>query len=259
MIDIASGHPEIDRYLDDGYLRVRGMSSRFAAAICGHLIRRQTELKVTGDIAEIGAFEGRFFIAMALGLAGREHAFGIDLFDWPNEGVRDRMLANCAAAGLVLEKFTAWKVQSRDISPATFRLRLVSDTVRFFHIDGEHEYASLSSDLELAHAVLHPFGIIAVDDMLHPGYPTLVTAVLDYLGRHPEMRALAIIDREDIVAAAKFLLCRQEAVALYEQDLMTTFARFHYIVGADVAGHFTLVLTPEPRLADVGWETGPAA
>jgi hypothetical protein len=95
--------------------------------------------------------------------------------------------------------------------------------------------------------------------MLHPGYPTLVTAVLDYLGRHPEMRALAIIDREDIVAAAKFLLCRQEAVALYEQDLMTTFARFHYIVGADVAGHFTLVLTPEPRLADVGWETGPAA
>ena len=32
MIDIASGHPAIDRYLADGYGRVRGMSSRFSAA-----------------------------------------------------------------------------------------------------------------------------------------------------------------------------------------------------------------------------------
>ena len=67
MIDIASGHAAIDRYLADGYLRVRGMSSRFTAAICGHLIRRQTARGIGGDIAEIGAFEGRFFIAMALG------------------------------------------------------------------------------------------------------------------------------------------------------------------------------------------------
>jgi hypothetical protein len=255
MIDIASGHPQIDRYLADGYARVRGMSSHFAAAICGHLIRRQTELGVIGDMAEIGAFEGRFFIAMALGLGPGEHAVGIDLFNWPNEGVRDRMLTNCAAAGLGPESFTAWKAQSRHISPAMLRERLTTGSARFFHIDGEHEYDSLTSDLELAHAVLHPSGIVAVDDMLHPGYPALVTAVLDYLARHPEMCAFAIIDREDIVAAAKFLLCRKGAVALYEQDLMTTFARFHYIVGADVAGHFSVVLTPEPRLADVGWET----
>ena len=41
--------------------------------------------------------------------------------------------------------------------------------------------------------------------MLHPGYPTLIIAVLDYLRRHPEMCVMCIIDREDIVAAAKFL------------------------------------------------------
>lgn len=259
MIDIASGHAAIDRYLADGYLRVRGMSSRFTAAICGHLIRRQTARGIGGDIAEIGAFEGRFFIAMALGLAPGEHAVGIDLFDWPNAGVRDRMLANCAAAGLAPECFTAWKGQSREISPAMLRARLKSEAVRFFHIDGEHAYDSLTADLELAHAVLHPAGIIAVDDMLHPGYPALITAVLDYLARHKEMRALAILDREDIVAAAKFLLCRRDALALYEQDLMASFARFHYIVGADLAGDFTLVLTPQPRLAEVGWETGAQA
>ena len=53
-------------------------------------------------------------------------------------------------------------------------------------------------------------------------------------------------------AAAKFLLCRAEALPLYEQDLMTSFARFHYIVGGDVMGRLTLVLTPEPRQAGSG-------
>jgi hypothetical protein len=54
------------------------------------------------------------------------------------------------------------------------------------------------------------------------------------------------------VAAAKFLLCRADAVALYEQDLMRTFAPFHYVLGADMVTHFSLVLTPRPRIADVG-------
>src|SRR5918998_449152 len=121
MISIASGHPEIDRYLDGRYERVRGMSSRFAAAICGHLIRRQTELGITGDVVEIGAFEGRFFIAMALGLAPGEAAIGIDLFDWPNDGVLARFLANCDSAGLAQDRFAAWKQQSRDISPEDLR------------------------------------------------------------------------------------------------------------------------------------------
>ena len=53
MIEIASGHAAIDRFLAGGYERVRGMSSRFAAAICGHLIRRQTEMGVAGSLAEI--------------------------------------------------------------------------------------------------------------------------------------------------------------------------------------------------------------
>lgn len=252
MIDIASGHEDIDRYLAGPYSRVRGMSSRFAAAICGHVIHLQSGRGIAGDVAEIGTFEGRFFVAMALGLAPGEGGLGIDLFDWPNDGVLGRCRANCEAAGLSGDRVSLWKADSRRITADQLRERLPSGTVRFFHIDGDHSYESLSSDLELAHAVLHPSGVIAVDDMLHPGYPTLITAVLDYLARHPEMRVVCIIDREDIVAAAKFLLCRHEAVPLYEDDLMSNFAPFHFILGADMVNHFTLVLTPHPRIADVG-------
>ncbi len=252
MIDIASGHAAIDRFLADGYARVPGMSSRFAAAICGHVIRRQTELGIAGDMVEIGTFEGRFFIAMALGLQPGERALGIDVFDWPDEGVHGRMLSHCAAAGLAGERFFTWKGNTRTLPPDGLRSRLGIKQARFIHIDGDHTHESLSHDLELAHHVLHPAGVIALDDMLHPGYPELIVTVLDYLKRHPDMVVMCIVDREDISAAAKFLLCRAEAAERYEKDLMTSFARFHYIVGGEVMGRLTLVLTPEPKFADIG-------
>lgn len=251
MIDIASGHPAIDRYLADGYGRVPGMSSRFAAAICGHLIRRQSEMGVAGPLAEIGTFEGRFFIAMALGLTAGETALGIDRFDWPDAGVERRFLANCAAHGVARDRFVAWKADSREISVAEFGNKLGQKPLRFVHIDSHHSRDCLSNDLELVHTLLHAQAIVCLDDMLHPGYPMMACAAFDYLKRHPEMRLLSVVDREDIVAAPKFLLCRGEALKTYQDDMMAAFARFHFTLGADMESYLALVLTPHPRLAEV--------
>jgi predicted O-methyltransferase YrrM len=252
MIDIASGHPAIDRYLAESYERVRGMSSRFAAAICGHLIRRQSALGIGGELVEIGTFEGRFFIAMALGLAPGEKALGIDRFDWPDAGVEARFLANCAAHGISTDRYLSWKTDSREITVDDLRERLGKRPVRFVHIDSHHSRECLTNDLELVHPALHGDGIICLDDMLHPGYPMVVTTVFDYLARHPEMRLLCVIDREDIVAAPKFLICRGSSLAPYEQDLLSAFSRFHFVLNADMETYFALVLTPRPRLAEVG-------
>ncbi|MEQ1649144.1 MAG: hypothetical protein ABL898_11205, partial [Hyphomicrobiaceae bacterium] len=79
-----AGHAKTDHYLENGYASVVGMSSRFAAAISSRLLRLQTEMGVKGPIAEIGTFEGRFFIAITHALEPGEKALGIDLFDWPN-------------------------------------------------------------------------------------------------------------------------------------------------------------------------------
>jgi predicted O-methyltransferase YrrM len=251
VIDISSGHAALDAFLAGPYLRIRGMSSRFAAAICGHIMRRQTALGIAGDLLEIGTFEGRFFIAMAMLLAPGEHALGIDVFTWPSERVYDHFLANCADAGLDSRSYTAWKTDTRAITADDLRAKLRAGAARFVHVDGEHNAECLTQDLELAHAVLHPDGVIVIDDMLHPGYPTLITTVLDYLARHPEMRVLCIVDRESITAAAKFVLCRVDRMANYEQDLMMAFAKFHYVLGAYVMGYLTLVLTPDPTLPKV--------
>src|ERR1043166_8258786 len=187
----VSGNPMVDRYIADGYETVRGMSSRFAATISGHVLRRQSELGIAGHIAEIGTFEGRFFIAMALGLGPGERALGIDTFDWPNEGLWDLFHAHCARHGLARERYTAIKANVRDLTAQEITKALgglalggqklgpqaSEQKVRFWHLDGDHSREALTADLALAEATIHPRGMICLDDMLHPGYPLLVVAV----------------------------------------------------------------------------------
>lgn len=255
---LPTGNPTLDQYLKQGYTKVRGMSSAFAAAISGHMIRRQSEMGIKGHIAEIGTFEGRFFIALGHGLAPREHAIGIDIFTWPSEKVLDNLHANCAAHGLKPDRYTAIKGSTADmtsadvIAPAKGRADIDGTLpIRFFHIDGQHDEENLSKDLALALPLMHEHGLIVLDDMLHPSYPGLVETVHKWLRAHKEWVCLAIIDREDIVAAAKYVLVRETSLALYEQDLLTSFPDQVFPMGSDVEGHFTVVLTPNPRLAEV--------
>jgi predicted O-methyltransferase YrrM len=248
---LPTGNPKLDHYLADGYARVRGMSSAFAASICGHLIRRQSNMGITGHIAEIGTFEGRFFIALGHGLAKGEKAIGVDIFTWPSEKVLDHLHANCAANGLSSADYVAIKASTADMKPADVVAPAGGGIVRFFHIDGQHDDANVTNDLNLAAPLMHEHGLIVLDDMLHPAYPELVESVHRWLRANPEWRVLAILDREDIVAAAKYVLCRVEAVALYEKDLLDSFAAQVFPMGCDVVGHFTMVLTPEPKLAVV--------
>jgi hypothetical protein len=246
----CSGNPAVDRYIAEGYETVRGMSSRFAATICSHIIRRQSELGISGHFAEVGTFEGRFFIAMALGLAPGEKALGIDTFEWPNAALFDRFNAHCARFGLTRQHYTSLKADTKNLAAKDITAAL-GGPVRFWHIDGDHTRKSLSVDLDLAYSVMHQQGILCLDDMLHPGYPLMVTGVHQWLEKNPQMRVLAVLDREDIVAAAKFLLCRADALDLYLDDLMTTFKPYHWTLGSDWEQYFALVLTPNPRLAEV--------
>lgn len=248
---VKSGIAAVDDYLDTGYATVVGMSSRFAAAVSCGLMRIQTGLGVTGPVAEIGTFEGRFFIAMAHALADGEKALGIDLFDWPNPQVIDRFEANCAKHGVPAEKRITWRADSRAMTSEDLLAKLDGERVRLFHVDGEHSRHALTRDLELATAVLADGGVIVLDDMLHPGYPTLMVAVQDYLQRHSDMVVLCIIDRETIVAATKFVICQAAWFKRYEEKLLEAYKDNVWPLGADFEPHWCLVLSLDTRLADI--------
>jgi predicted O-methyltransferase YrrM len=246
---IGSGIPAVDAYLNDGYDTVIGMSSRFAAAICCGLMRIQSELGVKGPVAELGAFEGRFFIALAKALGEGERALGIDIFEWPNPQVIDRFEANCLRHAVPAERRITWKADSNRMAPAELLAKLGKERVRLIHVDGEHTQAALTKDLALATAVIRDGGVIVLDDMLHPGYPTLMLAVQTYLDSHPDMTVLCIIDRESIFAATKFILCQKTWFKKYEAGLLDAFRANVWPMGANFEPHWCLVLSLDTRLA----------
>ena len=247
----SPGHPAVAAYLDDGYDRVVGMSSRFAAAICARLLRLQTEEAVRGPIAEIGAFEGRFFIALAHALEAGEVALGIDIFSWPDDGVKDRFEANCLRHGIAPQRRVTVKGDSGMMSPAELTDQAGSSKFRFIHVDGEHSRAALAKDLALATACLGEGGLIVLDDMLHPGYPTLMVSVQAYLEANPAIVPLCVIDRETIVGATKFVLCQRSWFERYQARLLAIFADFVWPLGADFEPHWCLVLSQDTRLAEI--------
>lgn len=245
-----SGIPAVDRYLDDGYASVVGMSSRFAAAMVGQMMRLQTEFGVRGNVAEIGAFEGRFLIALAHALATDERALAMDVFTWPNEGVKDRFEVNCRRHGIGADRAITWKVDSGKTTPAELMSK-AGGRIRLFHIDGEHSQKALGADLALATATMADGGLIVLDDMLHPGYPTLYLAVDRWLTANPDWTVLAIIDRETIVAATKFVLCQKSWFKRYEDRLLVTAKDYVWPLGAGFEPHWCLVLSLDTRLAAI--------
>jgi methyltransferase family protein len=248
---VRSGVAAVDSYLDAGYDTVPGMSSRFAAAICARLMRIQGELGVTGPVAELGTFEGRFFIALCHALGPGEMALGIDRFDWPNPQVIDRFERNCLKHGVPPERRVTWKADSHAMRAQELLAKLGGQAPRFVHIDSEHSRAGLAKELELVSRILAPAGLMVLDDMLHPGYPLLVVAVHEYLERHPEMRVMCIIDRETVVAATKFVLCHADWAKRYEEPLLAAYKDNIWPMGADFNPHWCPVLSLDTRLAEI--------
>ena len=135
---VVSGHRAVDRYLAEGFEAVPGMSSRFATAICGHVVRRQTELGVSGSIAEIGTFEGRFFIGLALALAEGERAYGFDCFVFPARYLADLDLGSCCIGSghfdyllyMALDAVSGFRVARVGDIPLTFHIGNAIEWVR---------------------------------------------------------------------------------------------------------------------------------
>ncbi len=245
-VPFRSGCGPIDHYLRGRYNYIPGMSSPFAAAICGRIIQSQSENGISGNMLELGVFEGRFFIALALGLQPEEKAFAIDVFSWPDAGVLERFLQNCRGEGLQEEALRVWQVDSSGVSEGGLKLRMAEGPARFVHVDADHTPKALSHDLELAHSILHPRGVICIDDVNHPSYPLLMPAVLHYLEAHRDMRVVCVIDRQDIIAAGKILVCHADDTTLYSQILDESFSGYRFGLDALFEGYNSVVLSPEP-------------
>ena len=222
------------------------MSSSLAAVVCAALMNAQARGGMRGNVAEIGTFEGRFLTLLALGLRPDERAIGIDTFDWPDAGVQQRLEERLTRFG-VRQRTDIIKGSSRIVTKDMLVASQSGQGVRFFHIDGDHTAESIVADLRLAIACAEPWCVICLDDMLSPAYPELMLAVLIELRTHPDWAVFCVVDREDIVAATKFLVCRRDYLDVYVNILSSAFPALKWPLGSQFQDHKALVLSPAPR------------
>jgi predicted O-methyltransferase YrrM len=246
---VGSVPKSVQAYIDSEMDSVRGMSGPFSLEVVSGLMSIQSQAGLVGGALEIGVFEGRFLIGLALALHEGEQALGVDTFQWPDVGVLDRASANLkrmSVSHLVrLRRLDMRNAVAKDLLlPAASRPRVV-------HVDADHTHESLERDLLLAFKVVDPKGVIVIDDMLHPGYPELYDAVRAAQARHPGWSIFCIIDREDIVASSKFMLADVRMGNFYSQHLQHRFPQYVWKMGASFRNFRALVLAKNPKLATV--------
>jgi hypothetical protein len=245
---LKSGIQAADEYIEQHYFSVHGMSSRFAATVGAATMLIQSRNGITGHFAEIGTFAGRYFIALSHALTGDECAIGYDTFHWPSRKVKTKLEDNIARFGIasrsIIVAADSLRVSAKDI------LALApGKKVRFFHVDGEHTPEHLSNDLKLATACIDERGVICLDDMLHAGYPTLPVIVHEFLASEPSLHVFCVIDREDISAQTKYMICRESMFDFYINELLRAFPQNIWPMGADFRYEKkALVLTLDPKL-----------
>ncbi|HMN50645.1 MAG TPA: class I SAM-dependent methyltransferase [Xanthobacteraceae bacterium] len=248
LAPFKSGIAAADAYIGQHYFSVPGMSSRFAAAVGAATMRIQSEQGIAGHFVEIGAFAGRYFIALSHALTGDERAIGFDTFHWPSPKVKTALEDNIAKYGVpgrsIIVAADSLKLSAKEILALA-----TGKKVRFFHVDGEHTPEHLANDMSLATQTLDERGVICLDDMLHAGYPTLPVIVHEFLKREPSLRVFCVIDREDIAAQTKYMICREPMFDFYIGQLLKAFPDNVWPLGADFRYEKkALVLSPDPKL-----------
>lgn len=171
------------------------------------LLDYQTQLKVTGDVMEIGVFRAGTASLMAAKLQEPERLF---LIDPTQDEARNRQtieaFAQVRAEQLVFHVQDSLAVNKWREQMLTPQVPLV----RFAHIDGEHSYDAVYSDLELARRYLTGGGLLVLDDIFNMNSACCTHALFDYLRDQPLVQCVAM-------GFHKAYLCESRHVPAYRR------------------------------------------
>ena len=187
----------------------------------------QERAGIAGDIAEIGVFRGKSFLALAAGARAGERLIAIDLFDAgdpaaerPEQDVtpdgtgnRAAFLANLArffpAARPEVIEGSSVALCGREATAGLAELRLIS-------VDGGHTRALTLNDLRIADAALGERGVCWLDDVLNPHWTGVVSGLFAFLDTMPGLVPVALFPN-------KLALCRPAAAGFYRDGWRALF------------------------------------
>jgi hypothetical protein len=175
--------------------------------VFARLFERQHANGIHGDMIETGVFRAGTASLLAAGLNEKERLFLID----PTQNVdvnrqTIERFAKVESGQLVfhaLDSMAMNKWRESFLAPAL-------PLIRFAHIDGEHSYDAVYSDLDLAGRFLTGGGLIVLDDIFNMNSACCTHALFDYLRDHPLLQLVARGYR-------KAYLCESRCLAGYRR------------------------------------------
>ncbi|MDT2022807.1 class I SAM-dependent methyltransferase [Methylocella sp. CPCC 101449] len=200
--------------------QVEGWLVNSTATYSHSLMKFQTQQGISGNACEVGIHHGRYFLALALALAGNEQGVAIDLFghqdqniDNSGQGDKEKFLQN-------VDSF--WGRDHLTVIEGN-SLQMTSETianhglVRFFSIDGGHDERTTVHDLKLAEQSICKQGIVALDDIFNPHWSGVISGLVRYLAEGGRLRPMLLIPN-------KLLLAFPESAAMYRAYMRQEFA-----------------------------------
>lgn len=189
-------HAPLDNYMATGFDAVEGWCSPRLADFCKLIDSHQRERGVRGGVAEIGVHHGRFFMLLNSLTEADEPSWAIDVFDdqtlnidSSGRGSKGRFVDN-------MEKYDRHAGKnvtavSAD-STTTLLSEVVTTPVRIFSVDGGHTAEHTISDLKAAQTVLHPEGVVILDDILHPHWLGVIEGCILFMQSRPTLVPFAV-------------------------------------------------------------------
>jgi len=171
---------------------------------------------VRGNLAEIGAYQGKLSLAMATFLRPpKEHLLVIDVFDEQHlntsrSGVGATLAAfgqNFVKLGADLDAVRVFRKRSDAVKPSE-----LGTLIRFFSVDGGHSCEETRADLLLAAQTLHPCGMIVLDDYFNGDWPGVAEGVSAYFRAYSDLAPLMAFYN-------KFIFVKRESLVWFQRLL----------------------------------------
>lgn len=133
------------------------------------ILAQQLDSGVTGDMLEIGVYQGKSAILMGCGLRPDERLIACDLFEevvsHDDIAIEDRVAYGGLEVAEFCRNWNHFHSQHRlDIRICDSAKLTELPTLRFTHVDGCHNYQCVRDDIRLAAKHTGPRGVISLDD-----------------------------------------------------------------------------------------------
>jgi predicted O-methyltransferase YrrM len=181
-------------------------------AVWRFLFDLQKTMRISGDMLEIGVWHGAGVAAMRLHADEGETVHGVDI--GIQRAALERTIKSVLGSDAGISLREGNSIDMAKASPFN------AASFRWVHIDGEHSYNAVRSDLELAEKCLCDGGIVAVDDFFNINSACITQAVFDAIAARPH--ALRMF----LAGANKAYLANPRHVSVYRREILRGFVDF---------------------------------